>query len=353
MRICTAVVASLGYLAAAGIPVAAREADVAVMGAEYLAAEPHSAALSIGILRDGVMHFHHFGAVHDGGAAPDDTTRYEIGSITKTFAGLVLTRAVAAGKLGLDDDVRRYLDGDYPELQFEGAPVRVRHLANMTSALPDNLPDLSALAPDPGRFERARALAAYSKSDFMRDLRKVSPGAKPGDGVGHSNAAAQLLIYVLERACGAPYEELLAREIERPAGIAAAAAGQLAVPGHDAEGRMTAALPTSSFGWRYSPQDMLHYATLQLDERDAAVRASHEGSWFTLDRKNAIALPWIVTFLPDGQRRLHYSGGTFGFSSFMALYPERKLAVVLLANNASDTAQDRLGKIAERIAAIE
>ncbi|MGH6633467.1 serine hydrolase domain-containing protein [Sphingopyxis sp.] len=351
MRIYAAVVASMGYLAAAGIPVAASEAPVAAMGAEYLAAEPHPAALSIGILRDGVMHFHHFGAIEDGGAAPDDTTRYEIGSIAKTFTGLVLTRAVAAGKLGLDDDVRRYLDGGYPGLQFEGAPVRVRHLADMTSALPDNLPDLSALTPDPGRFKRARALAVYSKADFMRDLHKVSPGAKPGDGVGHSNAAAQLLIYILERACGAPYEELLAREIERPTGIAAA--GQSPVPGYDAEGRVAAALPTSSFGWRYSPRDMLRYAALQLDERDPAVQASHEGSWFTLDRKNAIALPWIVTFLPDGQRRLHYSGGTFGFSSFMALYPERKLAIVLLANNASDTAQDRLGKIAERIAAIE
>lgn len=281
-------------------------------------------------------------------------TRYEIGSIAKTFTGLILTRAVAEGKLGLDDDVRRYLDENYPGLQFEGTPVRVRHLADMTSSLPDNLPDLSELTPDPGRFERARRLASYSKADFMRDLRTVSPNAKPGDGVGHSNVAAQLLIYVLERACGASYTGLLAREIEQPAGIVAGGtAERTAVPGHDSEGRIAAALPTSSFGWRYSTHDMLRYAAVQLDERDAAVKASHEGSWFTLDRKNAIALPWIITFLPNDQRRLHYSGGTFGFSSFMALYPERKLALVLLANNASDTAQDRLRQIADRIAATE
>lgn len=350
MRIFSTVIVALGCFSAA-IPAAAQETSIAAMGAEYLAAEPHAAALSIGVLRDGTTRFHHFGSIEIDGAVPDAETRYEIGSIAKTFTGLVLTRAVAAGKLSLDDDVRRYLDGDYPGLQFEGTPVRVRHLADMTSALPDNLPDLSALAPDPGRFERARRLASYSKADFMRDLRNVSPGAKPGDGVGHSNTAAQLLIYVLERAWGASYGEILAREIERPAGIRPGAAEPAPIPGHDDEGRVAAALPTSSFGWRYSPRDMLRYAALQLDERDAAVKASHEGSWFTLDRKNAVALPWIVTFLPDGQRRLHYSGGTFGFSSFMALYPERKLAIVLLVNNASDTAQDRLGKIAERIAA--
>lgn len=73
-----------------------------------------------------------------------------------------------------------------------------------------------ALEPDPGRFKRARALAVYTKTDFMRDLQNISPSAKPGGNVGHSNLAAQLLIYVLQRACGASYDELLAREIERP-----------------------------------------------------------------------------------------------------------------------------------------
>ena len=124
------------------------------------------------------------------------------------------------------------------------------------------------------------------------------------------------------------------------------------VPGYDAEGRVAAASPTTDFGWRYTLPDMLRYAALQLDESDAAVKASHEGTWFTLDRKKAVAMPWIVTFLPNG-RLLHSSGGTYGFTSYIALFPERKLGIVLLANNASDTAQGRLGKIAESIAAME
>lgn len=352
MTVRIAMIGLLGCLAATSIPAAAQEAPIGALGAEYLAAEPHSAGLSIGILRDSEMRFYHFGTLEKGGNGPSEVTRYEIGSIAKTFTGLILARAVAAGKLGLDDDVRRYLDGEYPKLQFEGAPVRVRHLANMTSALPDNLRDLSALEPDPGRFKRARALAAYTKADFMRDLQNISPSAQPGENVGHSNLAAQLLIYVLERACSTSYEELLAREIERPLEFDTAAPQLKSVPGHDAEGQVTAALPTASFGWRYTLRDMLRYTALQLDERDGAVKVSHEGTWFTLDRKNAVALPWIVTFLPAG-KRLHFSGGTFGFSSYMAFYPERKLGIVLLANNASDTAQDRLGKIAEGIAAIE
>jgi CubicO group peptidase (beta-lactamase class C family) len=347
-----AVISSLCCVAAIGFPAAAQEEPVAAIGAEYLASEPHSAALSIGVLRDGEMRFHHFGKVEKGAAAPTDLTRYEIGSITKTFTGLILARAVAAGKLKLDDDVRRHLEGAYPALAFEGAPVRVLHLANMTSALPDNMPDLSSLDPDPGRFKRARALAAYTRSDFLRDLRKVTPTGEPGKNVGHSNAAAQLLIYVLENAWGVGYQELLSREIEGPLKFDASAASQ-PIAGYDSEGRIAAALPPASLGQRYSIRDMLRYTALQLDEGDATVQASHKGTWFTLDRKNAIATPWIVTFFPDGGRKLHYSGGTFGFSSYMAFYPGRKLGIVLLANNASDTAQDRLGKAAERLAAME
>lgn len=321
---------------------------VAEMGQRYLADEAHSAGLSIGVVHDGRMQTWHFKHAGNAGRVPDDATRYEVGSIAKTMTGLLLTRAVADGDLQLDDDVRLYLDGSYPNLEFQGMPVRVLHLANMTSALPDNLPDLSHLNPDPGRFRHAQALESYGKVEFLRDLHDVSPNATPGEQVAHSNLAAQLLIYVLEHATGQNYRALLAREIERPLEFGAGSAPMF--HGFDAEGRSAAPLPTAHFGSRYSLGDMLRYASLQLDETDSAVKASHEPSWFTLDRTVGVAMPWIVTFLPEGGRRLHYSGGTWGFSSYIAVYPERKLGIVLLANNSSDTAQRQMGEIAGRIA---
>ncbi len=325
----------------------ALDAAVRKAGAEYLAAE-QGVGLSIGVVRGGKSASWHFGAVAKGGAAPTDATAWEIGSISKTITSLLLARAVVAGKARLDDDVRKYLDGDWPNLAFGGEPVRLVHLANMTSALPDNLPDLSGLEDDPGRFRMAKALAAYGRVDFLADLRKVSLSKRPGEEVAHSNVAAQLLIHVIERIYGAPYEALLAREIERPLGFAAGAAAT----GYDAEGALAAALPRDKFGWRYSMADMLRYAALQLDEKDPAVALSHQGTWFTLDRKTWVALNWIGTALPGGGRQLRTSGGTFGFAGVIQLYPERGLAVVLLTNRATRTAQDRLGGIADRIAAL-
>lgn len=312
---------------------------------QYLQQEKGT-GLAIGIVRNGKTSFHNFGFAARGAAPVTERTEFEIGSITKTMSGLLLARAVLTGKADLNDDVRKYLDGAYPKLEFQGEPVRLLHLANMTSALPDNLPDLSALDPDPGRFKRAAALAAYGKPQFMADLRAVTPSGKPGESVGHSNTAAQLLSYVLERIYGMPYDAIVRREIEAPLRFTA---GPEAT-GYDGEGRQAAVLPRQHFGDRYSMTDMMKYAARQLDERDPAVALSHKGSWFTLDRKTYVGLTWITSELPGGERQIRYSGGTWGFSSAMMLDPERRLAIVLMANNASDTAQDRLSAIATQIA---
>ena len=324
---------------------AALDAQIRAAGTEYLAAEK-GVGLSIGVIQDGKTSFYNFGAIAKGGPAPTADAAYEVGSISKTITGLLLARAVLAGKASLDDDVRKYLDGGYPKLEFAGEPVRLLHLANMTSALPDDLPDLSALDPDPGRFKHAEALMAYGKARFLEDLRGLSPSAKPGSNVAHSNLAAQLLIYALERIYGMPYAAILQREIEGPLGFAAKGEAT----GYDAGDRTAAVLAPANFGYRYSTRDMLRYAALQLDEADPAVALSHKGSWFTLDRKTWVGLTWIVSELPDGGRQLRYSGGTWGFASVMMVWPERKLAVVLMANKATDATQGRLSGIAGKIA---
>lgn len=338
---------TLLMLAPVTAPAQGLDAAVQAEGARFLA-EEKGVGLTIGVLRDGKAHFYAFGKVARDGAAPTRDTAFEIGSISKTMTGLLLARAVLAGKASLDDDVREYLDGDYPGLAFEGEPVRLVHLANMTSGLPDNLPDLSTLDPDPGRFKHAAALEAYGKARFLEDLRALKPSSRPGENVAHSNVAAQLLIYALERIYGMSYDQILRREVEGPLGFGAKGAAT----GHDGEGRVVAVLPRAQFGYRYSAADMLRYAALQLDARDPAVRLSQKGTWFTLDKQSWVGLTWIGSQLPGGGRMFRTSGGTWGFASAMMIWPERKLGVILLANKASDTAQGRLSEIAGRIAAL-
>jgi D-alanyl-D-alanine-carboxypeptidase/D-alanyl-D-alanine-endopeptidase len=61
-----------------------------------------------------------------------------------------------------------------------------------------------------------------------------------------------------------------------------------------------------------------------------------------------VGLFWIVGQSPAG-RRLQFSGGTYGFSSFCDLYPDARVAVVLLTNKAADGAQASLRALSAKL----
>jgi D-alanyl-D-alanine-carboxypeptidase/D-alanyl-D-alanine-endopeptidase len=98
----------------------------------------------------------------------------------------------------------------------------------------------------------------------------------------------------------------------------------------------------------YSAADMLKYVAYQLDENRGPAKLSHKSTWQTLDQQLAIGFYWIMSHNDHG-RRLRYSGGTLGFSSFCDLYPDEQLGIVLLANSSSERAQDKLKEVSENI----
>jgi len=57
---------------------------------------------------------------------------------------------------------------------------------------------------------------------------------------------------------------------------------------------------------------------------------------------------WIVSETSHG-RRLRFSGGTYGFSSLVELYPDQRLAIVVLSNKAAEGAQDNLRALTAKI----
>jgi D-alanyl-D-alanine-carboxypeptidase/D-alanyl-D-alanine-endopeptidase len=99
---------------------------------------------------------------------------------------------------------------------------------------------------------------------------------------------------------------------------------------------------------RYSTEDLLNYAIWQMVERDASVKLAHQPTWTTPDKRHAVAFYWIVDQSPAG-RQLQYSGSTYGFTSVCDLYPDARVAVVLLANKAADDAQETLRAMSTKI----
>jgi D-alanyl-D-alanine-carboxypeptidase/D-alanyl-D-alanine-endopeptidase len=316
--------------------------------------------LSVGVFRDGQVFQYNFGN-SGGGNIPTAGTLYEIGSITKTFTTLLLAQAVLEKKATLTDDIRQYLKGDYPNLQFKGKPIELGHLANLTSSLPNNMPDFTEEAkkasPDSFAYVVIKANAHYSKANFFDDLHHVRLDTFPGLNPRHSNAAAMLLGYILENIFGKPYDELVKQYVTGPVqmshtyiSLPTDQAGLLAKCYNERGISMPYIMPNAwaAGGMSSCLDDMTRYMVYQLSEKNEAVRLTHQVAWGNPD-EFAVGLNWFLGETFDGKRKVSNDGTTFGFTTCFLLYPEQHFGVIILSNECGSGVTTRLYGMADKI----
>ena len=323
----------------------------------FMQANPQAAGMSIGVIADGQTYSFNYGTTELGQAkAPTDKTLYPIASITKTFTGTLLAQAEMEGKLKLDDDIRLYLDGDYPNLEVDGRPIHIADLVDHRSGLPFFIPDRPETQPVPGDtpwLTRVDAIAKiYSRADFYADLHQVKLAGKPGEVVHYSNAGAMLAGYILERIYGVPYTTLVERNILQPLGMTDSAfkptLGSVA-KGYDGTGREMpngSEVLAAAGGLKSDVTDMLKYAAWQLAQSDPAVKLSHQH--YAESGNYAAGLNWQMLTAPD-KRVIWQTGNIEGFHSYCIVEPELKLALVVLFNEGDDKSMPAHGVMVNQI----
>lgn len=355
-------VALLGALlvspACAG-PVAAPDASRAAVEraveapVKALMADPGYRSLTVAVYVDGRLETFHYGRLASG-ARPDDATRYGIGSITKTYTGLLLAQAVRDGKIRLDDPVSDYLPDVPPEVfRRDGAVVTIRHLATHLSGLPVNL-----TCADPGLSPQAMddCLSAHDRADFFARLRTLRLEHAPGAEYVYSGAGSRLLGYVLEGVYGDSYFNLLRRfvfsrtgETQTRCWVAAQDVATLAVPAPadpDADGSSC----TAERGLMTTTTDFGKYMALYLTGDDALARAA--GAPLVQSNDWGRAYQWN-TYRPETEGQLYHGGGTADTSAWVSLYPREGLGVFLVTPHvtANGDVQARLNEAANAIVA--
>lgn len=292
-------------------------------------------------------------------ALPAPNTRYEIGSITKTFTGYLLAKAVIEKRVKLDDDIRFYLNGDYPNLEYKGHGIQMKHLISHVSGLPFMLPEHNDLFQQPQDsipFIVVRSQENYGTAAFLNDLHQVKLDTIPGYKFKYSNTGAQLLGIMLERIYGISYDQLVRKYITRPQHMKYTTTETPSnkkdvAKGYNGNGIVMPYIPpfTLAAGGVYSSvPDMLQYIRLHLDENNRAVLLTHQPAWGDFS-SFAVGLNWQMNKTMKGARRIWQSGGTFGFSSYCVIYPDLNVGIVLLSNEADQTAQEGLGAAAGKI----
>ncbi|MFZ4929743.1 serine hydrolase domain-containing protein [Chryseobacterium sp. Mn2064] len=321
---------------------------------------PARVGISIGIIKDGKSYFYNYGTTEIGKSdLPTSKSLYEIASISKTFTGTLLAHALIDGKIKMDDDIRKYINGNYPNLEFEKQPVTIGNLTNHSSGLPQFLPDQSETFKKP-MDSVAMALANfyknYSKKKFDEDLHQAKIDFVPGTQYRYSNVGTQIAGDILENVYHKSYGELLSEYITKPLKMNQTIVGTNSVhllTCYNDKGKVMPKNFTTIFapagGILSTTGDLVKYMQYHLNESDNYVNVSHTPLVKADEDGDAIGLYWRVHTYKDGTKTVYHTGGTFGFSSVLQIYPSQNMGVVILSNESDGESQGKLYNIAENI----
>lgn len=326
------------------------DADFAPLAAGELAPAT-GIGVTIGVYEKGEQRVFSYGA-----AKPDSV--FEIGSITKTFTGLVLAQMVQQKQVRLDEPVRELLPKGTLAAAGSGAEITLVDLSAQRSGLP-RLPDNMKPADETNPYADYNAKALYA---FVGGHGVAAPATYV---FGYSNLGVGLLGQLLADRAHTTYEALVKREIIGPLGMRdttitlTPALAKRFLVGHGAHHATARAWDLDALAGagaiRSTAGDMLVYLKAQLHPEalpmkgspeartlPAAIAASHVPQ-LDAGRGMHIALNW---FRIDDSGEYWHNGATGGYSSFTLFDPEKDFAVIVLVNRSIDdgTFADDIGK---------
>ncbi|MES2277708.1 MAG: serine hydrolase domain-containing protein [Bacteroidota bacterium] len=294
--------------------------------------------LSIGVIANGKSYIYNYGRVSPQSASlPSAHSLYEIGSITKTFTALMVAHGIAEKKMDLNEDIRKYLKGNYPNLQYgNGEPVKLVYLLAHIGRFP--------------RFFTKPVDAGFTTADLDNELHQIKLDTLKPYRYQYSNAGYQLLGQILENVYGQTYDELLKRYITGPlqmvstkVNIPATDAPWL-LNGYNAKKQIMPAMANALPGAgsiKSNMQDMLKYMDYQLKEPDAVVKTTHRPLYGTPETGEN-AMPWVINRNSNWDYFIREDGGTRGQRCFMAMFPDYQVGILLLSNQTDDNAGEKL-----------
>jgi CubicO group peptidase (beta-lactamase class C family) len=272
-------------------------------------------------------------------------TRFQIGSISKSFAGIVALQEAEAGTLDLHVSVNEILP--WLELPEPFGPITLHHLMQHTAGL--------AIGTE----------AAPTLAGALWLLRGLPPTTAPGERFWYSNDGWKIVGACLEHVTGTPIHELLADRLFGPLGMRDSAARivedeyERTAVGYEPTrcDRPPQLRHTLSAAHRIVSNtadgsivstviDMAAYARLLLARGDVpdgrGGRIVSEPGFAMLaddgfdDGHNAPYAYGLWQEDVDGHRWIAHSGGMVGYTGLLAVSPDDDLGLVVLQNGGGD-----------------
>lgn len=269
--------------------------------------------------------------------------RFEIGSITKSFAASAIMLLVQDGKMALDDKLEQYIDGS--PAQWSG--ITIRQVLNHTAGIQRDADEATLKAVASNQVIGEDALLARIKGYPLTG----APGAK----FSYSNVGYYLIGFVIRKVSGKHYFDFLQECVFTPLGMSTA---RLIAPNLSSSGfatgytiennrrvavRMTDAqllgLSLAAGGIQLSAMDMAKWDAALYTEK-ILKKESLDQMWTNSALVQAASgtepdiyygLGWQLR-TQGGMRWVYHSGGMPGHVSEMIRYPDQKMTVIVLLN---------------------
>jgi D-alanyl-D-alanine carboxypeptidase len=296
----------------------------------------------IGIVKDGVVVYTGaFGLAQTSPAIPSSTDMpYRVGSVSKQFTAAAVMILAERGKLKLDDPVSTW----FPELGHSH-DITLRQLLNQVSGYSDDYTE-DYLTP-----EMAAPIDPYK---LIQEWTAKPLDFAPGTRWQYSNTNYGLAGLIVQKVAGEPFFAFLRKNILDPAGLTHAI---------DLDGPQVPAVPVGYIRNGFGPMrsaiqegkgTVFGAGELAMPIGDLArwnaVVLHHQvlkpESWQTMqteytlpDGKGSGYGMGFFLHVRDGRRIIDHSGEVNGFVSLNTLYPAQGVAIAILTNAESSTAE--------------
>ncbi|MGO9454358.1 MAG: serine hydrolase domain-containing protein [Candidatus Binataceae bacterium] len=299
-----------------------------------------------------------------GTAKPDSI--FEIGSISKTFTGLVLAQMVIQKKVTLDQPIRTLLPPGFVA-KPEGAEITLVDLATQHSGLP-RMPD---------NFKPKNSANPYVDygAPQLHDFVARHGVAKPADAPFlYSNLGFGLLGYGLSLRAGVPYGQLLSTEITGPLHMSdtvitlSPTQRTRLIEGYnnnfDPAGPWDFDVFAGAGAIRSTAADLLTYLDGNLHPDKYATGAAADSPAATLPAAIALDHQVRAKISVSGDKKIalawwfdtktgsySHAGGTGGYTSMVLFNPKQDRAIVVLYNrdNTDIAAPQFVERVAENV----
>lgn len=259
------------------------------------------------------------------------TTKFNLGSIGKTFTAVLIMQLVETGQIKLLDTIDKYL----PDIPYSGkSKIQIIHLLTHSSGL--------------GNYFSHKDYE--SKMHSLRNIDDVLPLVydqkllfQPGAKYQYSNSGMLILGAIIEKVSEMSYREYLKKKILIPAGmnnsgifypeevVSNRAIGYSKIEEDNYKIETRREFPAFSDGGLYSTvEDMLKYDRALYDNKLLS-KQTKEMMFSKTGSNNKYALGWEIGSF-KGTKFVGHVGGCYGFAADFIRFPEKQIMIIVLSN---------------------